>query len=37
MLYEVITIDMTGVDTTDADAVEEYILNMWMFGYSLIK
>ncbi|MBN2878097.1 MAG: hypothetical protein JXN65_00530 [Clostridia bacterium] len=30
-------IDMTGVDTSDPEAVQAYILNMWMFGYSLNK
>jgi len=30
-------IDMAGVDTSDPDAVQAYILNMWMFGYTLNK
>ena len=30
-------LDLTGVDTTDDDAVMEYIINMYMFGYGLNK
>lgn len=30
-------LDMTGVDTSDEDAVMDHIMNMHMFGYSLDK
>ena len=30
-------LDLSGVDTSDEDAVMDYIMNMYMFGYSLVK
>jgi len=30
-------LDMSGVDTSDEDAAAEYIMNIYMFGYSLNK
>ncbi|MEX1377613.1 MAG: hypothetical protein AB1Z23_09095 [Eubacteriales bacterium] len=30
-------LDLTGIDTADDDAVMEYIMNMYMFGYGLNK
>ena len=30
-------VDLSGVDTSDEIAVREYIINMYMFGYSLFK
>lgn len=30
-------LNISGVDTSDEDAAAEYIMNMYMFGYSLNK